>query len=358
VRYKLLGKSGLRVSELCLGTMTFGEEWELGISRDESRKVFDAYVEAGGNFLDTANRYTNGTSEKTVGEFVGSERDSFVIATKYTLSMRHDDPNASGNQRKNMVQAAEASLKRLGTDYIDLYWLHAWDFTTPVEEVMRAFDDLVRAGKVLYIGISNAPAWIVSQANTLSELRGWTQFVGLQIEYSLIQRTAERDLLPMARAFDIAVTPWAVLGAGVLTGKYKRGDTELLKSKDHRLSEKSVKINDRNFDIVEEVARVADDAGRTPSQVALRWAMQKPGLIIPIVGARRDHQIKENLGCLEFELSEEQMQRLDEVTAIDLGYPHEFLRQSHIMDMRSGGTHSKTDNHRSIDESGTSLLRR
>ncbi len=222
MRYKLLGRSGLRVSELALGAMTFGEEWGWGAAKEESKAMFDAYANAGGNFIDTANRYTEGTSEKYVGEFVKADREHFVVATKYTLFTQKDDPNKCGNHRKSMVQALDASLERLDTDYVDLYWLHAWDFTTPVDEVMRALDDMVRAGKVLYIGVSDTPAWIVSQANTLADLRGWTRFVGLQIRYSLIDRTAERDLLPMAREFDLAVTPWSVLGAGVLTGKYNK----------------------------------------------------------------------------------------------------------------------------------------
>ena len=197
----LLGRSGLRVSELALGTMTFGEEWGWGASKADSQKVFDAYAEAGGNFVDTANRYTEGTSEKFVGEFIHSDREHFVLATKYTLKMRDGDPNFSGNHRKNLVQSVNASLKRLNTDYIDLLWVHAWDFLTPVEEVMRGLDDLVRQGTVLYVGVSDTPAWIVAQANTLADLRGWTRFVGLQIQYSLVERTPERDLLPMARAF-------------------------------------------------------------------------------------------------------------------------------------------------------------
>jgi aryl-alcohol dehydrogenase-like predicted oxidoreductase len=221
MRYKLLGKSGLRVSELCLGTMTFGEVWGWGASQSESHKIFDGFVEAGGNFLDTANNYTDGTSERYVGECIASDREHFVVATKYTLSMRKDDPNASGNQRKNMVQALEASLKRLNTNYIDLYWVHAWDFLTPVEEVMRGLDDLVRAGKVLYVGISDTPAWVVAQANTLAVWRGWTPFVGVQIEYSLLQREPERDLLPMAQAFDLAVLAWSPLAGGLLSGKYQ-----------------------------------------------------------------------------------------------------------------------------------------
>ena len=223
MRYKLLGRSGLRVSELALGTMTFGPDWGWGASKEESRRIFDAYADAGGNFIDTANRYTNGTAERYVGEFIAADRSHFVVATKYSLFTRRGDPNASGNSLKNMVQALEESLKRLAVDYVDLYYVHAWDFMTPVEEVMRGLDDLVRAGKVLYVGISDTPAWVVSQANTLADLRGWSRFVALQIRYSLLDRAVERDLLPMARAFDLAVTPWSVLGAGVLSGKYTAG---------------------------------------------------------------------------------------------------------------------------------------
>src|ERR1700736_4774385 len=220
MRYKLLGKSGLRVSELCLGTMTFGEDWGWGSSQEESRKVYDAFLEAGGNFIDTANVYTSGTSERLLGEFMQGQRERIVLATKYTNAAPGNDTNAAGNHRKSMVQALEASLKRLKTDYIDLYWLHIWDQITPIEEVMRAFDDLVRQGKVLYIGVSDAPAWWIAQANTLAELRGWTRFIGLQIEYSLIERTVERELIPMAKAFNLGLVAWSPLAGGLLSGKY------------------------------------------------------------------------------------------------------------------------------------------
>ncbi len=224
MRYKLLGRSGLRVSEMVLGTMTFGEDWGWGASKEECQKMFEAFVQAGGNFIDTADRYTEGTAEKFVGEFIASDRDYFVLATKYTLFRRRNDPNGHGNHRKSMLTALNASLKRLATDYIDLYWVHAWDFTTPVDEVLRALDDMVRAGKILYVGISDAPAWVVSRANTLAELRGWSQFVAMQLQYSLIERTIEREHLPMARSLDVAVTPWGILGSGVLTGKYNKND--------------------------------------------------------------------------------------------------------------------------------------
>jgi aryl-alcohol dehydrogenase-like predicted oxidoreductase len=220
MKYRLLGNSGLRVSEAALGTMTFGEDWGWGSAKDEARKVYDAFREAGGNFIDTANFYTNGTSESFLGEYMEAHRQSVVLATKYTMSAPGTDPNAAGNQRKNMMQAVEASLKRLRTDYIDLYWVHMWDQMTPIGEVMRGLDDLVRAGKVLYTGISDAPAWWIAQANTLAHLRGWSAFAGLQIEYSLIERTVERELIPMAEALNLGVTAWSPLAGGVLTGKY------------------------------------------------------------------------------------------------------------------------------------------
>src|SRR5262252_5940508 len=220
MQYRLLGNSGLRVSEASLGTMTFGEDWGWGTAKDESRRVYDAFRDAGGNFIDTANIYTNGSSETFLGEFMKGHRESIVLATKFSNAVPGNDPNAAGNHRKNMVQAVEASLKRLQTVYIDLYWVHIWDGLTPVEEVMRALDDLVRQGKVLYVGISDAPAWWVAQANTLAQLRGWSPFVGMQIEYSLIERTVERELIPMAKALNVGVTAWSPLSGGILSGKY------------------------------------------------------------------------------------------------------------------------------------------
>ncbi len=339
MNYKLFGKSGLRVSELALGTMTFGEEWGWGANKEESKKVFDTYAKAGGNFIDTANRYTEGTSEEYVGEFIKADREHFVLATKYTLFMRRDDPNFSGNHRKNMVQALEASLKRLDTDFIDLYWLHAWDFTTPEDEVLRALDDMVRAGKILYIGISDTPAWIVSRMNAIAELRGWTQFVGLQIKYSLLERTVERELLPMARKLDMAVTPWAVLGGGILSGKYNKNKDEEGRAKIYK------SINDDNLKITAEVIKVAEEIGNTPSQVALNWVRQRPGVIIPIIGAKTEKQLKDNLECLNFTLSEKHMNQLSEASKIDMGFPHDFLKSETIVDIIYGGTEDKIDNH-------------
>jgi len=341
MRYKLLGRSGLRVSELALGTMTFGEEWGWGASEPESRRMFDAYAEAGGNFLDTANRYTEGTSERYLGDFIAADRDHWVVATKYTLWTRRDDPNFSGNHRKNMIQACEASLERLGSDYIDLYWVHAWDFTTPIEEVMRGLDDLVSAGKVLYVGISDTPAWIVSRANTIADFRGWSPFVGLQIRYSLIDRTAEADLLPMARALDLAVTPWSVLGAGVLTGKYSRGNEPA----DGR-AKAGAATRERNLEIAESVVSIAEEIGCTPSQVAIAWVRQQDAQVIPLIGARNLPQLTDNLGALDIRLTDDQLATLDEVSRVDLGFPHNFMTDPNILDIVSGGSWERLDNHR------------
>ena len=330
MRYKLLGKSGLRVSELCLGTMTFGDDWGWGAPKDESRKIFDSFAEgAGGNFIDTANNYTNGTSEKFVGEFVKSDRDHFVIATKYTLTERKDDPNFGGNHRKNMRRSVEGSLQRLGMDHIDLLWLHMWDGMTPVDEVMRSLDDLIRAGKILYIGISDTPAWVVSQANMLTELRGWSRFVAYQGEYSLASRAPERDILPMTKSMDMAFLAWGALEGGELTGKYNSPTNEPKRSKD---------TNDRIKQIASVLMDVARDTGRTPSQVAINWARQRPYHMIPIIGARSEKQLMDNLGCLEFELTGEQINRLDEASPIDLGFPHSFLGSDHVKGLIFGET--------------------
>jgi aryl-alcohol dehydrogenase-like predicted oxidoreductase len=305
--------------------------------------VFEAFAEAGGTFIDTANVYTNGTSETFLGEFLEGRRERFVLATKYTSCMDPENPNAGGNQRRNMVRAVEASLKRLQTDYVDLYWLHAWDFTTPVDEVMRAFDDLVRAGKVLYVGISDAPAWIISEANMLAELRGWSRFVGLQIQYSLISRHAERDLLPMARARDLAVTPWGVLGSGVLSGKYKGKAGQKAHS---RGDWGDGLLTDSNLRIAEAVEAVAGELDCTASQVALAWVRQQPyGVMIPILGARRLTQLEDNLGCLKVQLDDRQLARLDEVSRIEVGFPHDFLGSPMVKQIVFGNTADRIDNH-------------
>ena len=330
MRYKLLGKSGLRVSELCLGTMTFGDDWGWGAPKQESREIFDAFVEAGGNFIDTANNYTDGTSEKFIGEFTKAERDHFVIATKYTLTELAADPNFGGNHRKNMRRSVEGSLRRLDTDHIDLLWLHMWDGMTPVEEVMRALDDLVRAGKVLYVGISDTPAWVVSQANTLADLRGWSRFVAYQGEYSLASRAPERDILPMTRAMEMAFLPWGILEGGEITGKYNAPSEEPKRAKD---------TSDRIKKIASVLMELAKETGRTPSQIAINWVRQRPYHMIPILGARSEKQLREDLECLDFELTPEQIDCLNEASPIDLGFPHSFLSSSHVRGLIFGKTY-------------------
>jgi len=345
MRYKLLGRSGLRVSEICLGTMTFGTEYHWGSTKEESQKVFQRYVESGGNFFDTANHYTKGTSEKMLGEFIGSDRDKFVIATKYTLSENPKDPNAGGNHRKNMQQALHASLKRLNTDYVDLYWIHAWDFMTPVDELMRALDDMVRAGKILYVGISNTPAWVISQANTLADLKGWTPFAALQLQYSLIERNIEMEFIPMAKSLDLAITAWSPLGMGVLTGKYLQGSSSSNRFTINPGMGKSF-VNEHSRKIAEVVSSVAERIGRKPAQVALKWLLQQKGIVIPIVGASTVSQLEENLGCLDFTLSEDHMKELSEASAISYVYPYNFLEQEDIKRMVHGENYALIDNHR------------
>jgi aryl-alcohol dehydrogenase-like predicted oxidoreductase len=343
MRYKLLGKSGLRVSELCLGTMTFGEDWGWGAPKDESRKVYDAFLEAGGNFIDTANVYTAGTSEQFLGEFMAGHRDRIVLATKYTNAAPGNDPNAAGNHRKSMMQAVEASLKRLKTDYIDMYWLHIWDLITPIEEVMRAFDDLVRKGKLLYAGVSDMPAWVIAKANTLAELRGWAPFVGLQIEYSLIERTPERELLPMAADLGLGVTAWSPLAGGRLTGK----QMEAGGAKDSRQSNPSMqqfmKSDARKESVVREVVAVAREIGHSPAQVALAWLRQRPQPIIPIIGARKLTQVKDNLACIQVKLIPAHVQRLDAVSRIEMGFPHDFYAMDMPRSLSSGGMWNQID---------------
>ncbi len=341
MNYRLFGRSGLRVSELALGTMTFGTDWGWGADRDECRKLFDCYAEAGGNLVDTANNYTNGTSERIIGELVAADRDHFVLATKYSLSTRPDDPNAGGNHRKNLVRALEASLERLGTDHVDLLWVHMWDGMTPVDEVVRALDDLVRAGKVLYVGASDTPAWAVARAVTMAELRGWAAFCGLQVPWSLADRSVENELLPLAAALDLAVTPWGVLESGELTGKYLAPDGRPSRSRPEHVSPR---VND----LAREVVAVAADLGRLPAQVAINWVRQQvvgcP--VIPIVGARSAAQLAENLACLEFELTAEQLARLTAASAFQPGFPRSFLESDHVRGLVFGTTFERIAAHR------------
>ena len=327
---RLFGRSGLRVSEICLGTMTFGKAWGFGASVEESRAIFEAYCEAGGNFIDTANNYTAGESEQIVGELIARDRDRFVVSTKYSLSTNLDDPNAGGNHRKNMVRALEGSLRRLGTSHVDLYWVHAWDALTPVDEVMRALDDLVRSGKVLHVGVSDTPAWVISRAHLLAELRGWSPFTGIQLEYSLIERTGERELLPMASALGMGVVAWAPLGAGILTGKYVRNGDEVSVEDSLRGEQNSEQITVHSIEIAEDVTAVARELDCGPAEVALAWIRQRQPGVIPAVGARTVGQFRESLGALRLELPSAAMDRLDAISRVELGFPHEFLERPQI----------------------------
>lgn len=337
MQYRLLGNSGLRVSEAALGTMTFGEDWGWGTAKDEAHRVYDAFREAGGNFIDTANIYTSGTSETFLGEFLQGHRESVVLATKYSNAFPGADPNAAGNQRKNMVQAVEASLKRLRTDYIDLYWVHIWDQMTPVEEVMRGLDDLVRQGKVLYVGISDAPAWWTAQANTLAHLRGWSPFIGLQIEYSLIERSVERELIPMARALNIGVTAWSPLAGGVLTGKYHGHEQSETGRMNADMMKEFMPEQQRTDRIVNAVKSVSDEIGHSMAQVALAWLRYRPVPVIPILGARKLSQLQDNLMSLDVTLSTEQLQTLEEASHIELGFPYEMYTKEMVRTIAYGG---------------------
>jgi aryl-alcohol dehydrogenase-like predicted oxidoreductase len=332
LNYRILGNTGLRVSEICLGTMSFGQQWGFGADEKTSHQILSAYADAGGNFYDTANKYHGGETEEYLGRWLEGRRHQQVIATKYTLAMDHEDPNTAGNHRKNLVRSVEKSLERLGTDYIDLLWVHAWDELTPFEETMRGLDDLVRSGKVLYVGISDAPAWVVSASNMAAELRGWSAYAGLQLEYSLIERTPERDLLPMAEHFDMSVLAWAPLGGGVLTGKYTRGDADLDSKRDASNAERG-RSSEANLEIARAVDAVADDLGASSAQVATAWVSSRSYATIPIVGARKLSQIEDSLGAADIELSEEHLHKLDEVSAISLGFPHEFLESDNVQDL-------------------------
>jgi len=337
MKYKLLGRSGLKVSELCLGTMGFGTENGWGADKDTSFAIMDAYAAAGGNFLDTANMYKLGTSEKIIGEYLSKhDRDYFVVATKYTLKDNLTNPNASGNNRKNMMRSVEESLQRLKTDFIDLLYLHIWDDITPIDEVLRGMDDLVRQGKVNYVAISDTPAWVVAQGNTMAELMGWSQMVALQIEYSLIARTPERELIPMAKHFGMTVTPWAPLGGGVLSGKYLRGEQG-------RIKPESKRLNDRAVEITKTVVAIAEELGVSASHVALKWTMQQGFSSIPIVGATKLSQLEDNLKTIDVTLSDEQMKRLDAVSAIELGFPGEFFREEGIKTNTFGGFYDRVE---------------
>jgi aryl-alcohol dehydrogenase-like predicted oxidoreductase len=322
MRYRLFGASGLRVSELFLGAMTFGEQGGVGAPPEECARIVDAYADAGGNVIDTAINYRGGASEEILGELLRGRRDQFVLATKYTVSRNRDDPNAAGNHRKNLRLSLETSLRRLRTSYIDIYWVHMWDRHTPAEETMRALDDEVRAGKILYVGISDTPAWLIARANTLAQWHGWTAFTGLQAPYSLLRRDIERELLPMAEALGMTVAAWSPLADGILSGKFTRQAAE----PGTRIDPATVSEHQRA--VATAVQDVADDLGATPAQVAIAWTRARSPAVHPIIGARRLGQLLDNLGAAGLDLPAEALARLEAATGIDLGFPATFIRET------------------------------
>ncbi len=340
--YRLLGRSGMRVSPLALGTMTFGADWGWGAEADQARQIFDAYVDQGGNFIDTAVNYTNGESERILGQFLKGKRERLVVSTKYTMARDAGNPNSGGNHRLNLTRSVETSLKQLDTDRIELLHLHAWDFTTCADEVMRALDDLVRAGKVLYLGICNTPAWKVAELQTLATLRGWSPLVALQIEYSLVERTVEHELIPMAEAMGLGVLPWSPLGGGILTGKYSRDDLQQASEAGVSATRKGVisssgHMTERSLEIASVVGDVAKEIGATASQVALAWTLMNPAVVAPVLGARTLTQALDNLGALELQLDDEHIARLDQISAPEPIFPGRFVSRPMVQHLIFGG---------------------
>ena len=327
--YLTLGRSGLRVSPFALGTMTFGEDaGGAGASVEVSEKILTSYLDRGGNFIDTANFYTNGHSEKILGDYFAArpgERDRIILATKFFTNMFPGDPNGGGAGRRSIIAQLEQSLRRLQTDYIDLYWLHNWDRHTPIEETMRALDDLVGAGKIRYVGFSNTPAWVTAQAHAVAQWRGWSPLIALQVEYSLLARTVEAELAPLALDQGMALVPWSPLKNGFLSGKYRRGE----RVADSARAAYVGGPNGAEFDVIDMVVAVAAELDTTAAAVSLAWLRQRPGTTVPILGARLPEHLDANLAAAEVVLSPEQLHRLDEVSAPTLGYPasmHSHMR--------------------------------
>jgi aryl-alcohol dehydrogenase-like predicted oxidoreductase len=340
MRYKLLGHAGVRVSEVALGTMSFGTDWGWGADHDTSRAIFDRYAEAGGNFIDTSSNYTNGTSEKYVGEFIHSERDRFVLATKYTLRLTSENArnaNLGGNSRKAMMTTVERSLRTLNTDYLDVLYMHMWDSTTPIEEILRGADDLVRQGKILYFAMSDAPAWVISSAIAKAEHHGWTRPVAVQVPYSLLNRDIEREVMPMARHHDLAILPWGILERGILSGRSNNPDSDP--------SKRNRTITDQQRAASDTVQAIADAWERSPAQVAINWVRQQAGTVIPLLGCSKVHQIEDNLASLDFTLTLEQMAELDAIANFRAGFPTDFLNSDGVRQLSNGEFADLIDNH-------------
>jgi aryl-alcohol dehydrogenase-like predicted oxidoreductase len=335
--YVTLGRSGLRVSPLCLGAMTFGEDLGWGSSVEESQQIMDRYLTAGGNFIDTANFYTKSHSEKIIGDHLGrhpAKRDRLVIATKFSGNLYPGDPNGGGSGRKSVIAACENSLRRLQTDYIDLYWLHNWDVNTPIDETMATLDDLVRAGKVRYVGVSDTPAWKVVEANMLARFRNWSPFIGLQIEYSLLERSVEQELVPMALEHGLGITPWSPLKGGVLSGKHTRASAGNVKI--DRSAFMQSFLTEQTYKLVDELERVAKAHDSTVARAALAWVRSRPGVTSTIIGARRIGQLDDNLKSLDLTLTAAELAQLDELTKPTLGFPHAM--QAWFPAIHNGGT--------------------
>ena len=333
--YISFGRSGLRVSPFALGTMTFGEDWGWGSSVADAEAILARYLDLGGNFIDTANIYTNGHSEKIIGDFIASgrvRRDRIVLATKFFFNLYRGDPNGGGASRKAIMEQCEQSLRRLQTDYIDLYWLHNWDQLTPIEETMRALDDLVTAGKIRYIGFSDTPAWKVTQAQIIAQFRGWSPIIALQLEYSLLERTVEGELIPMAKELGLAVTPWSPLRNGVLSGKYTRENAGTMKS--NRGDEIIGTLTEKEYTIIDQLSEIAHELGTTIAAVALAWVQGRPGVTSTLIGARTLRQLDDNLTALDLHLSPAHIAALDHLSEPTLNFP------THIVRTASHGAHA------------------
>ncbi|AWT24933.1 General stress protein 69 [Corynebacterium provencense] len=344
MRYTTFGRrTGLRVSEYALGTGNFGTGWGAGADRDEAKAIFDRFVESGGNFIDTADTYQVGQSEQLVGEFIHGSRDDLVLATKFSVGAHSEQGlSRTGNARKNLRTSVEESLVRLDTDYIDVLWVHYPDALTPVDEVLRALDDLVSQGKILYVAFSNFPAWRVSRASLLADVSGWAPVAGIQVEYSLVERTAERELLPMAEALGLGVNLWSPLGGGLLTGKYRQSAEGRLRDWGNLVH---TETDARTTAIVDTVIETAEQVDRAPAQVATAWVRERarrlatPG--VPIIGPRHVTQLDEYLAALTLDLTDEQYGRLDDVSQIALGVPHQANANS--LDGLQGGQGNSFD---------------
>jgi len=343
--YVTLGRSGLRVSPFCLGAMTFGAESGWGMTEETARAVFDRYIEVGGNFVDTADIYNMGTSEKMVGQFIADRklRDSVVLATKFTFNFQAGNPNAGGNGRKNIIRAIDASLKRLQTDYIDLYWLHLWDMLTPVEEVVNTFNDLVRAGKILHYGISDAPAWYITRAYTIAEKEGKERPIAIQPEYSLVERTIEREHIPAAQEMGMGICSWSPLAGGFLAGKYTReGDSGTgvgrLQTAKAPSNSPFNKFTEANWRILEVLLDVAKQMGKPAAQVALNWVATQPGVTSVILGATKVAHLDDNLASMSFEIPDEMRKRLNDASAMGAVHPYLFFSPALLDAALGGGT--------------------